>query len=140
MKSFPVIPVLFALVAIALALGEFLLFDRMTSKHHAWVFPRWNDQSYYLMQAYRGYDDVKAHGLAEGLKMTLSRPVSQGTLHQVAGILVFLVAGSPSRSAALSLNMLAFIAWQVAVLIAFKKAGKSWGLGWMGSGLLSCIF
>jgi hypothetical protein len=140
MKSLPIMPALFALAAGALVLGEFLLFDRMTSKHHAWVHPRWHDQSYYLMRAYRGHDEATAHGLAAGLQWTLTTPISQGVLHQTLAVLAFAVVGSPSRSAALSLNILMFIAWQVAVLIAFRRAGQAWGLGWMAFGLLPCIF
>ena len=36
------------LVAALLMLAEFLVFDRMTSRYHASLYPRWNDQIQYL--------------------------------------------------------------------------------------------
>jgi hypothetical protein len=33
-------------------LGEFLLFDAMTSRHHTKIYPRWNDQIQYLTESY----------------------------------------------------------------------------------------
>lgn len=128
------------LAAALLMLAEFLVFDRMTSRHHANIYPRWNDQIQYLSEAYNGYEDAKAHGFAHGLYATLTNPVPQGTLHDVAALLVFTLVGSPSRSAALSLNMLAFLAWQAALLYAFSRAGGSRTLGWMAFGLLPCLY
>ena len=43
------------LAAVLLMLGEFLLFDRMTSRHHSSVYPRWNDQIQYLTESYTAY-------------------------------------------------------------------------------------
>lgn len=115
---------------LALFLAEFLLFDRLTSRHHAWVYPRWNDQIQYLTEAYTGYEFARAHGLPAALGHALSKPAAQGTLHDVFALLIFALAG-PSRSAALSLNMLAFLAWQ-AVLFSPSRAsaarGRSRGL------------
>jgi hypothetical protein len=121
-------------------LAEFLLFDRMTSRHHASIYPRWNDQIQYLTEAYLGYEDAKANGLAHGIHYTVTNPAAQGTLHDVAALLVFKLVGSPSRSAALSLNMLAFLAWQVALLAVFRRTSGSWAVGWMAFGLLPCLF
>ncbi len=39
------------LAATVLMLAEFLLFDHMTSQHHARFYPRWNDQIQYLSEA-----------------------------------------------------------------------------------------
>ena len=96
------------LLAGGLMLAEFLLFDLMTSQHHASIYPRWNDQIQYLTESYRAYDAAKVDGLWAGLKNIGANPASQGTVHDVLAMLVFLLVGSASRSAALSLNMLAF--------------------------------
>ncbi|HWA24529.1 MAG TPA: hypothetical protein VG734_02560 [Lacunisphaera sp.] len=126
--------------AVLLLAAEFMIFDRATSRHHARYYPRWNDQIQYLSESYRGYEDAKAHGFVHGLQATLTNPVPQGTLHDVAALFVFTVAGGPSRSAALSLNMLAFLAWQAALLFAFTRASGSWTVGWMAFGLLPCLY
>ena len=120
-------------------LAEFLLFDRMTSQHHASVYPRWNDQIQYLRESYTAYEEAKAHGLAAGLKFALGKPALQGTLHDTAALLVFEVTGSASRSAALSLNLLVFLAWQAALLAGIARISGSRALGWMGFGLLLCL-
>ena len=127
------------LAAALLMLAEFLLFDRMTSLHHASIYPRWNDQIQYLRESYTAYEEAKAHGLAAGLKFALEKPALQGTLHDTAALLVFQVTGSASRSAALSLNMLVFLAWQAALLAGISRISGSRALGWMGFGLLLCV-
>lgn len=128
------------LAAALLMLVEFLVFDRMTSRHHANIYPQWNDQIQYLTEAYSGYEQAKAHGLGHGLYAALTNPVPQGTLHDVSALLVFTLVGSPSRSAALSLNMLAFLAWQASLLFAFSQGGRSRTLGWLAFGLLPCLY
>ncbi len=120
-------------------LAEFLLFDRMTSLHHASVYPRWNDQIQYLRESYTANEEAKAHGLVAGLKFALGKPALQGTLHDTAALLVFQVTGSASRSAALSLNMLVFLAWQAALLAVIPRVSGSRTLGWMAFGLLLCL-
>ena len=127
------------LAAVLLMLAEFLLFDRMTSRHHASIYPRWNDQIQYLRESYTAYEAAKLHGLAAGIKFALGKVALQGTLHDTAALLVFWFAGSASRSAALSLNMLVFIAWQASLLAIIPRISKSWTLGWMGFGLLLCV-
>lgn len=128
------------LAAAVLMLAEFLLFDRMTAQHHAHIYPRWTDQVYYLSEAYDAYEDARAHGLLHGLHTALTDPVPQGTLHDVTALLVFWLVGSSSRSAALSLNMLAFLAWQASLLFTFSRAGGSRTLGWMALGILPCLY
>ena len=127
------------LAAAVLMLVEFLVFDRMTSAHHASIYPRWNDQIQYLRESYTGFEETKAHGLVAGLKFTLGKPALQGTLHDSLALLVFSLAGSASRSAALSLNMLVFLAWQAALLALLPRLTGSRALGWMGFGLLLCL-
>ena len=122
-----------------LMLAEFLLFDRMTSLHHTGIYPRWNDQIQYLREAYTAYEHSKAHGLFAGLKLTLTKTALQGTLHDTCALLVFTLVGSASRSAALSLNMLVFLAWQASLLFAIPRLTGSRALGWMAFGLLPCV-
>lgn len=125
--------------ALALMLAEFLLFDRMTSRHHAHVYPRWNDQIQYLTEAYRAFEQARAHGFSSGLHLALSKTVPQGSLHDTAALVVFTVVGSASRSAALSLNMLVFLAWQAALLFTLPRLTGSRAFGWLGFGLLLCV-
>jgi hypothetical protein len=127
------------LAAILVMLAEFLLFDRMTSRHHASVYPRWNDQIQYLTESYRGYEEARAHGLWSGLRTTVTNHAAQGTLHDVLAMLLFLLVGSPSRSAALSLNLLAFLAWQASLLAVFRRLSGSWTVGWLAFALLPCL-
>src|SRR5690606_37021578 len=74
-----------------------------------------------------------------GLKLALGKSVPQGTLHDTAALVVFTIAGSASRSAALSLNMLLFIAWQAALLFTIIRLTGSRALGWMAFGLVLCV-
>jgi hypothetical protein len=115
--------------------AEFLVFDRMTSRHYAGIYPRWNDQIETLNESYTGYEYRQTHGLAAGLGHTLAKPAAQGTLHSFWAMLVFEVAGGPSRTAALAVNMLAFLAWQAALVFAIRRGTDSWALAWMGVGL-----
>ncbi len=127
------------LAACLLMLGEFLLFDHMTSRYHASVYPRWNDQIQYLTESYYAYDHMQEHGLAAGLKFAWDTPAVQGKLHNVCAVLAFWVAGSASRSAALSLNLLVFLAWQAALLFTIPRVSGSRVLAWMGFGLVLCV-
>jgi len=126
-------------IAGLLMLAEFLVFDRMTSRYHASLYPRWNDQIQYLTEAYTAYDEMHAHGLVAGLKLALGKNAVQGTLHDTAAVVVFWLAGSVSRSATLSLNMLVFLAWQAALLFTIPRVSGSRVLAWMGFGLLLCV-
>jgi hypothetical protein len=114
---------------------EFLLFDRMTSRHYTWIYPRWNDQIQPLTESYTGYEYLRENGFWSGIKHTLTKPAAQGDLHSLWAILVFKAAGRPSRSAALAVNMLAFLAWQTALAFAVARGGGSRSLAWLAVGL-----
>ena len=116
----------------ALLAAEFHLFDRMTSAHHAWVYPRWNDQIQYLTEAYTAYEQAQTDGVVPALAGTLTNASAQGTLHDFWALLVFLVAG-PSRSAALSVNLLAFVAWQAALFWAVLRSGAPRPAAWLAA-------
>ena len=120
-------------------LGEFLVFDRMTSQYHTGVYPRWTDQTQYLSEAYAGYQNLQAQGFWSGLATTITHPVAQGKLHDVLAVLVFWLAGGASRSAALSLNLLALLAWQAALFAIIPRVSGSRALGWIGFALPLCL-
>ena len=103
---------------------EFFLFDQFGARRHTPVFPRWHDQIQYLSESYTGYEFARSRGVIAGLLNALTTPSAQGTLHDFLAILVFLVAG-PSRSAALSVNLLALIGWQVALFLAVSRTSGS---------------
>ena len=127
------------LLAALLMLAEFLLFDRMTSRHYASVYPRWNDQIQYLTESYTAFAQTQTHGLLAGLQFALSKTALQGTLHDFFAVIVFWLTGSASRSAALSLNMMIFLAWQVGMLVVIPRVSGLKSLGWLGFGLLLCL-
>jgi len=129
----------FWLLAALLLVAEFLVFDRMTSHYHARYYPRWTDQAQYLTEAYTAGQALQSQGLGAGVNATLHKHAPQGALHDFAAMLVFWVAGSPSRSAALSLNMLVFLAWQLALLAVIPRVSGSRALGWIAFGLVLCV-
>ena len=116
-------------------LAEFFTFDRQTSRHYAWVYPRWNDQIQYLTEVYRGYDIVAQEGIGSGLVKTATKPSAQGMLTAVGTVALFSVAG-PSRSAGLALNMVGWIALQAAFFWLVSKVLKSPFLAWVSLGIL----
>jgi hypothetical protein len=104
---------------------EFFLFDRFGARRHTVIYPRWNDQIQYLSESYTAYEFARSHGWLAGIWETLTNRSAQGTLHDLYALIVFAVAG-PSRSAALAINLLALIAWQVtlfAVVWRERRAG-----------------
>jgi hypothetical protein len=115
--------------------AEFLLFDRMTSLNLARIYPRWNDQAQPLTESYTGYEYARSNGFWSGIGHTLTKPAAQGDLHSFWAILVFEAAGRPSRSAALAVNMLAFLAWQAALAMVVARSSGSWSLAWLTLGL-----
>ncbi|MGH7958501.1 MAG: hypothetical protein ACREH8_16030, partial [Opitutaceae bacterium] len=91
---------------------------------HTSVYPRWHDQIHYLSESYNAYEFAQSRGVIAGLLNALTNSSAQGTLHDFFALLVFLVAG-PSRSAALSVNMLALIAWQFALFLSVARVHGS---------------
>lgn len=118
--------------------AEFLVFDVMTSRHHASIYPRWSDQIQYLTEAYTSYDAYAAGGWWAGLRTAYTNPAAQGTLHDLLAVPLFALVG-PSRSAALALNLLAFLAWQAALLLVLPRVSGSRALGWIAFGLLPAL-
>lgn len=72
--------------------------------------PRGFDQVQYLTESYRAYEQVRDHGLIDGLANTLALPRVQGWLVQLEATMLFLLTG-PGRLAALDLNILWFLAY-----------------------------
>lgn len=126
------------IVLVGVLLVEFLLLSQLISRHHAWIYPRWNDQIQYLTEAYTGFEYLKEHGFLSGLWETLVNPSAQGTLHDFFAVLVFKVVG-PSRAAALSVNLLYFLVWQAALFLAVIRATRSRSLAFASVGLLLAV-
>lgn len=113
-------------VFILLLAVEFYAFDQIGARQHTKVYPRWNDQIQYLTESYLAHEHAKEHGLPSAVRLTLTNPSAQGTLHDLYALLIFAVAG-PSRSAALALNMLALMAWQAALFLSVRRVmGSDW--------------
>lgn len=122
------------LFGLALTL-EFWIFCHGVSRFHAWVYPRWNDQIQYLTESYTSYEVLRQHGWWEGLRTSLINPAAQGTLHDFLAVLVFGIFG-PSRLGALSLNFLAFAAWQLTTFAAWRRLTGRWTVAWLSVALL----
>jgi hypothetical protein len=104
--------------------AEFFLFDHYGAHRFTALYPRWNDQVQYLGESYVGYEYAREHGFAAGLWHTLVNPSAQGTLHDFGTLIIFKFVGA-SRSAALALNLLAFIGWQLALFAAVALRSSS---------------
>jgi hypothetical protein len=109
---------------LAVFTAEFCVFDLLGARRHTVVYPRFNDQIQYLTESYTGYEFTRTHGVVAGVLNVLTNPSAQGTLHDALAVVAFHVAG-PSRSAALSLNMLALIGWQLALFFAVARTSGS---------------
>ena len=82
---------------------------------------------------------MTAHGLWAGVQVAFHQHAAQGALHDTVALLVFSARRLPSRSAALSLNMLVFLAWQLALLAVIPRVSGSRALGWIAFGLVLCV-
>lgn len=113
-------------IFILLLAVEFYGFDQIGARQHTQVYPRWNDQIQYLTEAYLAHEHARNEGLISAIRMTLTNPSAQGTLHDVYAVVTFALFG-PSRSAALALNMVALMIWQVALFATLRKLrGSAW--------------
>jgi hypothetical protein len=118
--------------------GELALFCVMAHRHSAWIYPRWSDQLQYLREAYGEYAEARRGGVLHAAWQGLARASAQGSLHGLLALGVFEVLG-PSRTAALSVNMLAFIALQAATFLAVRRLSRSFPLAWASVALLAAL-
>ena len=118
-----------------LLLVQFLWFDLVGVKSAVATWPRWNDQIQYLTEAYTAWEIQRTAGLAAAWWHTLTNPAAQGAWHDTATLFIFNVAGGPSRSAALALNALALIAWQIALYAALRSCSRTRDAAWLGLAL-----
>ncbi len=118
--------------------AELTVFCEVTSRHYAWVYPRWQDQLQYLQEAYNGYVRAQDVGFAKGVRQALSQVSPQGLLHRPLTLLVFEAVG-PSRLAALSLNMAAFLALQAATFVVVRRLSQSWPISWAAVAFLAAV-
>ncbi len=102
------------------------------------IYPRWFDQVQYLEEAYQTYEFSLLHGFLPALRGAFLDTAPQGALHQVLGLAAFTLCGA-SRDAALTLNMLGFLALQAATFLAAWKLTRSAGIGWLAAGLLLAL-
>ena len=123
-----------ALPLLLAAAGELLCFDRLGVHHVTRAFPRWNDQIQYLSEVYAGYEDASAHGLLASLYHSAQLPAAQGILHRLIGI-PLLAAFGPHRSAALAVNLIGLLLWQLSLYFLVKSRTKSTPLAWVAFAL-----
>src|SRR6202142_57397 len=125
--------------ALAAVVGaEAILFLVTAHNHYAWSYPRWNDQTQYLGQAYGGYELARSAGYAAGAWRTMTQENAQGCLHGILALPIFAVAG-PSRTAALAVNLLAFAALQLATFLAVRRISGRHSIAWASVGLLLAL-
>ncbi len=118
--------------------AEFALFWVSTAHHYAWVYPRWFDQQQYLLEAYGGYDQMRAHGFLAAARETLGTVSAQGSLHGFFALIAQSIAG-PTRNAALSVNLFAFLALQASLFLAVRRLSGSFAFSWAAVGLLAAF-
>jgi hypothetical protein len=121
-----------------LAAAEALTFLVVAKRHYAWSYPRWNDQVQYLGQAYDTFELARSVGYARAAWNSLGQVYAQGCLHGVLTLPVFAAVGA-SRTAALSLNILAFIALQAATFLTVRRISGQMSLAWASVGLLAAL-
>jgi hypothetical protein len=126
----------FALLAAFCAEGA--LFWVSTSRHYSWVFPRWSDQVQYLREAYQSYDGMVAGGFVKGAEGALALESPQGSLHGFLGMIAFAIGG-PNRTAALAVNMAAFLCLQGATFVGVRRVSGSYSFAWAAVGLLAAL-
>lgn len=111
----------------ALFILEFLAFDFYGSHRFTKIYPRWNDQIQYLTEAYTSYTTIHSDGVLHALSKSLIEPASQGVLLRTMSVFLFLIV-EPSRSAALSFNIIGIIIWQLFLYVAVLRFSKSTAL------------
>ncbi len=122
-----------ALLAL-LGLAEYILIRTCALPIPAAVYPRWSDQIQYLTEAYQGFEYSRTHGFWSGVHETLVNGSAQGTLHDFWAVLLFSITG-PSRTAALTLNVLAFLAVQAFTFFVVTRVTRRPALAWIAAAL-----
>lgn len=117
---------------------QFALFERNAARYQAWIYPRWFDQVQYLTEAYQGHEYGLSHGFLAAVKHTLTNVSPQGTLHDFWALLVFSITG-PSRSAALAINLLGFLALQASLFVSVRRMTGGFTVAWMALGFLMAL-
>ncbi len=117
---------------------ESALFEILVVPRQAWIYPRWLDQVQYLREGYLAYEYRLDHGFLAAAGRALVNDSPQGSLHPLWALLAFSVFG-PSRAAALSINLLAFLALQAATFAAVWKLSSRKGVAWISVGVLVAL-
>ncbi|MBV9543774.1 MAG: hypothetical protein JOY61_05305 [Chloroflexi bacterium] len=98
-----------------------VLLHSFAARDVAQFLPRSYDQSGYLTDSYRVYEDLRARGLTVGLIDAFTRPAPQGVLLVPLAALAYAVSGA-GRITALDLNILAFLVYLVVTAWAVGRA------------------
>jgi hypothetical protein len=124
-------------LALAVVLSvEWALFQAQVGVHFAWIQPRWFDQAQYLRDAYSAFEHARTGGFLDGLGSALGRVSAQGALHGAYALPLFALMG-PGRSAALAVNMAAFVLLQAVTFFSVRRVSGTYALGWAAIGLLA---
>jgi hypothetical protein len=127
-----------AIVLLLVFASELAVFWVSTAHHYAWVYPRWFDQQQYLLEAYASYDQMRVAGFMASAGHALATVSPQGSLHSFYSLLTQAVAG-PTRNAALSVNLFAFLALQAASFLAVRRVSGSFAFAWAAVALLAAV-
>ncbi|HEY1793842.1 MAG TPA: hypothetical protein VGG34_13065 [Opitutaceae bacterium] len=122
----------------AACIAEVALFRWAAGHHYAWVYPRWYDQLQYLREAYGAEGQLRSAGALAAVRSALESTSPQGNLHAVLALAAFRAFGV-SRLSALTVNVVAFAALQVATFFTARRISGSWALGWAAAGLLGAV-
>jgi hypothetical protein len=115
--------------------GEFLLFRGFVSREIAPEPPRYHDQSVYLREAYRISRQASEEGLGNAVRAAAGRSGPTGLLFPIEGALLCVIAG-PSRLSALTVNILFFSLFQIALFTALLWTCRRLSVAAFGLGLL----
>lgn len=120
---------------------DFGLFYQFLQREVVWSYPPRHDQLHYLYDSFVAHDSMLTNGAVRGLWKELSdgwlsrRPQGMA-LVQAEASLLYLVLGV-SRTTALLVNFLHFLALQIALVLTLRWAAGRWNLALMGLGLLT---
>jgi hypothetical protein len=124
------------------ALGQWLLFRSYVTREVAWTYPVNWDQCGILARAYGDFDSLLKNGpFIQWFSMWAGKEAERspnGVLQAILASILFLFGGA-TRETALSVNLLCYIGWQVAVFAIVLKLTKRIQLALIAWGLVLSI-
>jgi hypothetical protein len=109
------------LILLAVFVAQYVFFKNYVLGEVAPYYPANHDQAFYLKDAYRLFEDMKANGLAALLGELFSPRAAQGKLLSTQASVLFMLA-EPSRLVALFPNLFYFLLLQASVFYLMKRA------------------